>query len=172
MTNTSFQGHVIASFIHLNQAEYYYDALKNLGYTDWEISIFVSEATKDRFADTNLDTSVTVTEAAGSWTMIWWTVWAIVWLILWLGSNAVVPWLGIAVTWPLLWALMWAGAWGATWWIIGALVWLGVNEDYAEKFKDDIENGNIVIAVDPKPNHKDKITTLAEDNKVHNLYCS
>ncbi len=170
MTNTSFSGHVIASFKTMHEADSFFDALKNLNYTDKEISVFMSKATKDRFADSDLDQWKSIWQAAASWSVAGGALWAILWLILGLWSNAVIPGLGLVVAGPLIWALAWAWAGGGAWTLIWAIAWLWIHKDYAKKFKDEIEEGHVVIAVDPRLWDIDTIKDLADEYDCNQLY--
>jgi SOS response regulatory protein OraA/RecX len=57
MTNTSFEGHIIAAFKKEADAERYYQTLISHGYAQDEISIFMSEATKKKFEESDLNTT-------------------------------------------------------------------------------------------------------------------
>jgi uncharacterized protein YjbJ (UPF0337 family) len=62
-----------------------------------------------------------------------------------IGSNLVIPGLGLVVAGPIAAALAGAGAGGATGGLIGALVGAGIPEDRAREYDEGVRQGGIVI---------------------------
>jgi hypothetical protein len=67
--------------------------------------------------------------------------------VLALGTNILVPGLGVLIAGPFLAGLAGAGAGGLAGGLIGALVGVGIHEDYAKKYEHGIRNGHIVLGV-------------------------
>lgn len=170
MTNSSFTWHIISSFKNLTQADEFYNELKNLNYNDTSISIFMSESAKHRFEWSNLDQSTSIADGAGTWSVVWGTVGAIAGIILWLWASAIIPGLWIIVAGPLLGGLVWAWAGSATGTVLWSLIALWLSDDYAKKFENDINEWEVVIAVDPRAWEMETIEQLAKNHDVHNLY--
>ena len=61
------------------------------------------------------------------------------------GSNVVVPGLGLVVAGPIAAALAGAGAGGATGGIVGALVGAGIPEERAREYEKGVREGGVVI---------------------------
>lgn len=134
-------------------AEAAYNNLRARGYEEDEISLLMSEATKDHAFSGEAPVEVvgnTTAENVAIGTGVGGTLGAIAGAILTLGTTALIPGLGIVVAGPIIGALAGAGAVGATGALIGALTNIGIPEDYAKLYNREIEAGNIVLLVNPK----------------------
>ncbi len=67
-----------------------------------------------------------------------------------IGSNILLPGLGLVVAGPLAAGLAGAGAGAATGGLIGALTGAGVPDDEADRYSKDIEEGGIYMGYKPK----------------------
>ena len=67
-----------------------------------------------------------------------------------IGTNLVIPGLGLVVAGPLAAGLAGAGAGGLTGGLIGALVGWGIPEDRAKTYEAGIQQGGAVLGVSPR----------------------
>lgn len=144
---------VTGSFRDYDAADRAYMSLRDQGYTDEDIHVLMSEKTKDRYYDRDtveIEHGSKAMEGAGTGAAVGGSVGGIVGAIAALGTNAIVPGLGLVIAGPLAGALAGAGAGGAAGSIIGALVGAGIPEDRAKTYKDHIENGDIVVGAHPR----------------------
>lgn len=120
--------------------------LQNIGYTQNDISVMLSDATRSReFA---ADTGTHAAEGAGVGAGIGGTLGAIVAALTATGVVAATG--GIAaplVAGPLAAALAGAGAGGLTGGIIGGLIGAGIPEDRAHQYETDLNAGGILVGV-------------------------
>ena len=133
-----------------------YNDLATRGYSQDDINVMMSDETRNRhFTDVDHDTALgdKVADNAGTGSLIGGGVGAVVGAIAAIGSNVLLPGLGLIVAGPLAAGLAGAGAGAATGGLIGALTGMGVPEDEAERYRDDIKNGGIYMGF--KPRHED-----------------
>ena len=80
------------------------------------------------------------------------------------GTNVVLPGLGLVVAGPLAAALAGAGAGGAVGGLIGALVGAGIPEHRAKVYDASLRAGGILIGVESKSDEEaDKLEELLKD---------
>lgn len=170
MTNTSFEWHIIASFRKESDAELYFNTLKNHGYSEKDINVFMSERTSKKFDNTDLDTTPSAISGVGTGSAIGGTLGAIAGAILAAGTSAVVPGLGIIVAGPILLWVSGAGLGGITGGIIGLFASLGIGNDYAKIYQEAINDGHVVIAVDPRADDITKIKQQIDHCNGENVY--
>ena len=145
-----------ALFSDRASAERAYDALKDRGYADSDITVLMSDETrKTQFADKHVDDRDSdlgdkAMEGAGTGSAIGGTVGAIAAAIAAIGTSLVLPGLGLVVAGPLAAAFAGAGAGGLAGGLIGALVGSGMSEDRAQEYETHIKNGGIGMGVNPK----------------------
>ncbi len=152
-TKDSLYGTTGFIFSNADNAEMAYNNLRVRGYEEDEISLLMSEATRE-----HAFSGVAPVETVGNTTAeniaigsgVGGTLGAIAGALLTLGTTAVIPGLGIVVAGPIIGALTGAGAAGATGALIGALTNIGVPEDYAKLYNREIEAGKIILLVNPK----------------------
>lgn len=147
-TSATTYGTVTASFADYDSANRFYESLINRGYTRDEITVIMSDETRKNLPD-DMDVKEDA-NAAGTGAMVWGTVGWILGAILALGTNAIIPGLGIVVAGPVLGALVGGGAGWALGTLIGALTKAGVSEEQAKLYEQNIRNGDIVFVVSPK----------------------
>jgi hypothetical protein len=134
-------------------AERTYNSLKARGYTDDEIHVMMSDQTRDRyFRDPNVKTELgnKALEGAGVGGAIGGGLGALVGALAAIGTNLVLPGLGLVVAGPLAAALAGAGAGSLTGGLIGALIGAGIPEERAKVYEQGIKNGGIVMGVHPR----------------------
>lgn len=141
-----------------DEADSAYNELEKRGYSKNDINVLMSDHTRDthfnndnNVADTDLGNKVA--ENAGTGSLIGGGIGAAVGAIAAIGSNLLLPGLGLVIAGPLAAGLAGAGAGAATGGIIGALTGVGVPEDDANRYKKDIEDGGIYMGF--KPNSED-----------------
>ena len=67
-----------------------------------------------------------------------------------IGTNLVMPGLGLVVAGPLAAALAGAGAGGLAGGLIGALVGWGIPEEHAKRYEEGLKEGGIVMGIEPR----------------------
>lgn len=171
MTNTSrLYGTTSASFKNYMEAERYYNELKARGYDSNDISIFMSDKTRDALpSHLNVTDNNDVMEWVGTGSAIGGTAGGIIGAIAALGTAVVFPVAGLVVAGPILGALAGAGAGWLVGGITGALVNSGLSTEDADAYADKINNGEIVIVVDPRSEDDSRYidTTTSKYDKTH-----
>ncbi len=152
-TGTTGTGtHVTGLFADRDSAERAYNAATSRGYKSDDIDVIMSDdARKRHFAD-HPDTELgnKAMEGVGTGSAIGGTLGAIVGAVAAIGTNLLLPGLGLVVAGPLAGALAGAGAGGLTGGIIGGLVGAGVPEERAKIYEEGLKSGNIYMGVRPR----------------------
>jgi hypothetical protein len=153
-TSDSNEPILVGMFDNREDAEKAFNDLKDMGYDSDDINIVLSEEghkrhfSKDgRDHDTELGNKAL--EGTGTGAAIGGTLGGIAGAIAALGTNLIIPGLGLVVLGPLAAGLAGAGAGGLTGGIIGALVGAGIPKERAETYRTGLDQGNIVITVHP-----------------------
>jgi hypothetical protein len=124
------------------------DAILRNGYRAEDISVVMSDATRaQHFA---LETGTKAAEAAGIGGAVGGAVGATIAAIIAVGSNIVVPGLGLVVAGPIAAALAGFGAGSAAGGLIGALVGTGIPEHRARAYETGLKSGGILIGVEAR----------------------
>jgi uncharacterized protein YjbJ (UPF0337 family) len=135
-------------------AERAYGSLTSRGYTNDDIDVMMSDDTRSKyFSDADANDSglgSKALEGAGAGSAIGGTLGAIIGGIAAIGTNVLLPGLGLVVAGPLAAALAGAGAGGLTGGLVGALIGSGIPEDRAREYEEGIRNGGIVMGVRPR----------------------
>lgn len=136
-----------------DDADRAFSELRDRGYSDDDINVMMSDDTRDRYfsrdaADTELGDKVA--DNAGTGSLIGGGIGAVVGAIAAIGSNVLLPGLGLIVAGPLAAGLAGAGAGAATGGLIGALTGAGVPEDEARRYETDIKDGGIYMGYKPR----------------------
>ena len=156
---------LIGMFQNREDAELAFDDLSQMGYSNQEINLLMSDETRknhysrkdrDEF-DTNLGTKAA--EGAGTGSAIGGAIGAIAGAVAAIGTTLLIPGLGIVIAGPIAAGLAGAGAGGIAGGLIGALVGAGIPEDKAVLYEKGIKNGNIVIGFYPRNGEERKIIT-------------
>ena len=131
-----------------------YNELAGRGYSQDDINVMMSDDTRKRHFSTDVDHDSAlgdkVADNAGTGSLIGGGVGAVVGAIAAIGSNVLLPGLGLIVAGPLAAGLAGAGAGAATGGLIGALTGMGVPEEEATRYRDDVKNGGIYMGYKPK----------------------
>ena len=138
-----------------DSAERAYSSVRSRGYTDDDVNVLMSDKTRDSwFTDDDNDNTTELgskaLEGAGAGSAIGGTLGAIIAGIAAIGTNVVLPGLGLVVAGPLAAALAGAGAGGLTGGLVGALIGSGIPEDRAKIYDEGIRNGGMVMGVTPR----------------------
>src|SRR5438876_4491307 len=143
-------------------AEAAVDAIIKRGYTRDDISVLMSDATRDKeFA---VQTRSHAADGLGIGGAIGGTVGAVLATIVAVATALTIPGVGLVVAGPIAAALAGAGAGGATGGLIGLLIGTGIPEHRAKVYDTDVRGGGILLGVEAKTSDEvDKIETLLED---------
>lgn len=136
-----------ASFADRASAERAYQSLIDRGYDKDEIGLVMSDEARRRFFPDEgggTEFGEKVRESGESAAAQGSLTGAVIGTLLALGSNFVLPGIGLFVAGPLL-----VGLGAAAGGLAGALAASGIPEDEAERYASDIKNGRIVLGVRP-----------------------
>jgi hypothetical protein len=143
-------------------AEAAVDAVIKRGYTRDDVSVLMSDSTKNKeFA---VETRSHAADGAGVGGAIGGTVGAVLLAIAAVGTTIAIPGLGLFIAGPIVAALAGAGAGGATGGLIGMLIGTGIPEHRAKVYDTGVRGGGILLGVEAKTSDDvDKLETLLED---------
>lgn len=134
-----------------------YSDLSGRGYSNDEINVMMSDDTRDRYfknqTDHDSELGDKVAENAGTGSLIGGGVGAVVGAIAAIGSNVLLPGLGLIIAGPLAAGLAGTAAGAAAGGLIGALTGMGDTDEEAAHYKDRIKDGGIYMGF--KPRHED-----------------
>lgn len=150
MSQDSNRRLVTAMFNDRDSAERAYSTLNSRGYTGDDIHVIMSDKARDtHFGDTVVKTELgnKALEGAGTGSAIGTTLGAVAGAVAAIGTNLILPGLGLVIAGPLAAGLAGAGAGAATGGIIGALIGAGIPEERAKIYEDGVKKGNIVLGV-------------------------
>lgn len=133
-------------------AERGYAALSERGYSNDDVNIAMSNETRKHFAAEGKDTELgnKAAEGAGIGGAIGGTVGAIAAAIAAIGTNLVLPGIGLVVAGPLAAAVAGAGAGAAGGGLIGALVGWSIPEERVKKYEEGLKNGGVLMGFHPR----------------------
>jgi hypothetical protein len=155
-TNSNYRdrAHLTGMFADRTSAERAYNSLTARGYNADEINVVMSDdARKTHFENGDVvetDLGNKAMESAGTGSAIGGTLGAIVGAVAALGTNLLLPGVGLVIAGPLAGALAGAGAGGLTGGLIGGLVGAGIPEERAKVYESGLKEGNIVMGVHPR----------------------
>lgn len=144
-------GYVSGLYNTPDEASRAYETLTSKhGYKSDDIDVMMSDETRQKhFAGTKrgeeLSSGTKAAEGFTTGSAIGGGVGAALGALFAVGSNLVIPGLGLVVAGPIAAALAGAGAGGATGGLIGALVGAGIPEDRARQYDEGVRKGGIVI---------------------------
>jgi hypothetical protein len=157
MAKTSDQvtGLVTASFNDPDDARRAYKAVTNrAGYSDDDVNVLMSDTTRNRHFEEAVGRDQSegnkAAEGSGVGAATGGTIGGIAGALLTAGGTIALPGIGLAIAGPLAATLAGAGAGGASGSLVGALIGAGIPEDCAEHYKSTINDGAIVLGVEPK----------------------
>ena len=137
-------------------AERAYNSAISRGYTKDDVNLLMSDKTRDEWygddaADyTDDELGSKALEGAGAGSAIGGTLGAIIGGIAAIGTNVLIPGLGLIVAGPLAAALTGAGAGGLTGGLVGALIGSGIPEERAKVYDEGIKSGGTVMGLTPR----------------------
>ncbi len=150
-----------------------YSTLRDRGYTDDDINILATDQTRDSWFDDDDNTELgsKALEGTGVGSAVGGTLGAIIGGIAAIGSNVILPGVGLVVAGPLAAALAGAGAGGLTGGLVGALIGSGIPEERAQVYEEGIKNGGMVVGFNPK-NDEDAefFQNHYRENKAEHVY--
>lgn len=160
-------GMLTGLFNDKESSESAYKSLRDRGYSDDDINVMMSDDTRKKYYanDTDSELGSKAAEGTGVGGAIGGTLGAIIAGIAAIGTNLVLPGVGLVVWGPLAAALAGAGAGGLTGGLVGALVGSGIPEDRAVAYEAGIKNGGTVLGVTPRSN--EDATTLENEWKTN-----
>src|SRR5256886_13952424 len=143
-------------------AEAAVDAVIKRGYTRDDISVLMSDSTKNKgFA---VQTRSHADDGLGVGGAIGGTVGAVLAAIVVVGTAIAIPGLGVVVAGPIAAARAGAGAGGATGGLIGLLIGTGIPEHRAKVYETGVRGRGILLGIETKTSEEvDKLETLLED---------
>jgi hypothetical protein len=149
-------------------AEAAVDAIIKRGYTRDDISVLMSDATKNKeFA---VQTRSHAADGMGIGGAIGGTVGAVLAAIVAVGTAIAIPGLGLVVAGPIAAALAGAGAGATTGGLIGLLVGTGIPEHRAKVYETGVRGGGILLGIEAKSSEDvEKLETLLEDIGAENV---
>lgn len=145
---------LVGMFDDRDGAEKAYGDLKAMGYQAGEIHVMMTSEGKERhFKDISgsdrSEMGNKALEGTGAGAAIGGITGGIAGAIAALGTNLLIPGLGLVVLGPLAAGLAGAGAGGITGGIIGALIGAGIPEEKADVFEEGLRKGDIILAIRP-----------------------
>lgn len=151
-TTSTRSGMLTGMFRDRESAEGAYNSALSRGYTKDDVNLMMTDETRDKYFadgdDSNLGSKAL--EGAGTGSAIGGTLGAIIGGIAAIGTNVLLPGLGLVVAGPLAAALAGAGAGGLTGGLVGALIGSGIPEDRAREYEEGVKSGGIVMGVNPR----------------------
>ncbi len=149
-TGTSGGTMVTGLFRDRDSAERAYSSLSSRGYSKEDISLMMSDEARGKYfpgdqGDSELGNKAL--EGAGVGSAIGGTIGAVLAGIAAIGTNVLLPGVGLIVAGPLLAGLAGAGAGGLTGGLLGALVGSGIPEDRAKAYESGIKEGGMLMGV-------------------------
>ena len=146
---------VTAVFPDRESAERAYASAVGRGYGDQDISLIMSEETRDKHFQKGderieLEHGNKAGKGAATGAGIGGTLGAAAGAIAAIGYSLVIPGLGLIVAGPLAAGLAGAGAGAATGGLIGGLVGAGVPEDKVKVYEERLKKGDILVGVHPR----------------------
>lgn len=154
-------GLLTVMFPDKEHAENAYNFLLEKGHAKEDITLVMSEGTRERYypvatsyikeVPTTDSTNIVLKDAAIGGAVGAGIVGAIAAVIA-VGTTIMIPGMGFVIAGPLAAALTGAGAGGITGSIVGALVGAGIPESHANLYKEGIESGHILMSFHPQTN--------------------
>jgi hypothetical protein len=167
---------VMAVFRDHAHSQRAFDWLTSRGYTSDEINVMMSDETRTRYFGTGTrkeekaNVGSLAEEGMGVGGAIGTVIGATLGAVAAIGTNLVIPGLGLVIAGPIAAALAGAGAGAATGGIIGGLIGLGLPESNAQAFENALKEGGVVLGVRPHKDDADNIKRYFENNGGENVY--
>lgn len=145
---------LVAVFSDKNSADSAYQYLKELGYSEDEINVLMSDETRTMYFDAphmqvevkgaNPQETPAVASAIGTGTGV------LLGAALGAASTLVFPGVGLVIAGPISAALIGAGFGGMTGGLMGSLIGVGIPEPRAKAYEEKIKEGKIILGVNPR----------------------
>lgn len=151
--NKSIYGNVTAVFLSSHDVNGAYDALIKRGYLADDITVLMSDQTHSRDFHTvsnEKNESASTMSEAGRGALIGGATGALVTTLAAIGSNLVLPGLGLVFAGPIVAALTGAAAGSIAGGTIGAIIGSGYPEEEKVYYETSIKDGGIMLSVSPK----------------------
>jgi hypothetical protein len=152
-TNKALYGNVTAIFLSSQDVNQAYDSLIRRGYSPEEITVVMTDETRSRqfhSQSTETDEHSSTMSDAGRGALIGGATGALVTTLAVIGSNLMLPGLGLVLAGPLVAALTGAAAGSIAGGTIGAIIGSGYSEDEKVYYETSIKEGGIMLSVRPK----------------------
>jgi hypothetical protein len=155
-------------FTDKESSESAYKSLRDRGYNDDEINVAMSDETRKKYYGDGAVQTELGTKAAdgmGYGSAIGGTLGAVIGGIAALGTNLVLPGLGLVVWGPIAAALAGGGIGATTGGWVGALIGYGIPEERVKEYEEGVKNGGTLLGVTPKSD--DDATYFENDWKTN-----
>ncbi len=143
---------ITSSFRDRESADRAYADLLAKGYTEKDIHVMMSDETRKKLGgkDVKLEHGNKALEGAGVGGAVGGAVGATILGIAAAATAIAFPGIGLVVAGPLAGALVGGAAGAAAGGLVGTLVGMGIPEDQAKVFEEDLKHGSIVLGVKPR----------------------
>ncbi|PYS48869.1 MAG: hypothetical protein DMF68_11815 [Acidobacteria bacterium] len=164
-----------ALFRDRDDAERAYGSLNSRGYTRDDISLLMSDETRQKYFPSE-ETQQTemgskALEGLGIGSAVGGTVGAIIAAIAAIGTNVVLPGLGLTIVGPIAAAFAGAGAGGLTGGLVGAFVGAGIPEERGVVYESGLKEGGIVLGVNPRTDEDaENLENEWKQNRAEHVY--
>lgn len=153
-TGTEQSKMLTGMFHDKESAEGAYKSLRDRGYEDDDINVLMSDETRNKYYGTTdgkeTELGTKAAEGMGYGSAIGGTLGAVIGGIAALGTNLVLPGVGLVVWGPLAAALAGGGVGATTGGWIGALVGYGIPEERVKHYEEGLKKGGTVFGVNPR----------------------
>src|SRR5262245_1813932 len=143
---------ITSSFRDQESAEEAYSDLRAHGYSDRDIHVMMSDDTRKSLGgkDLKIEHGNKAMEGAGVGGAVGGAMGATILGVMAAASTVAIPGIGLVVAGPLAGALTGGAAGAAAGGLLGTLVGMGIPEDRAKVYEQDLKHGSIVIGVRPR----------------------
>jgi hypothetical protein len=168
-TSPGHTRHTTALFLTKEAAERAYQRALDEGYTPNEINVFMSEDSRRKYygSPVVLDEGDKSMDGLGLGGATGGAIGGIVAAIAAIGTNLVIPGLGLVIAGPLAAGLAGAGAGSIAGGLIGALIGWGIPEERVHEFESGLKSGGIVLSVDETLPHSHLSDDWTEINTTY-----
>jgi hypothetical protein len=168
-TTTTTDRLLTGFFADRDHADRAYADLRREGFDEDQISVMMSQDTRDSHYDddstvgeAHTEMGNKATEGAGVGGAVGGTIGGILGAISAAAAPIVFPGIGLAISGPIAAALMGAGAGGLGGSLLGGLVGAGIPEERVERYESGLKEGGVLLGVHPR--------SEAEATKVANVF--
>lgn len=135
-------------------AENAYQELLNRGYSRDDVSVLMSEESRNNYYGTDTENTTELgnkaAEGTGVGAAVGGTLGAVIAAIAAIGTSVALPGLGLIIAGPVAAAFAGAGAGGLTGGLVGALIGSGIPEETARSYETGLREGGIVLGFRPR----------------------